>query len=141
VAIIAGWAHVTLSVRDHDVSVRWYCDVLGFEPIASEVTDQWKRTLCQHPDAGIVLVLHQNLANGGDAFDERCTGLDHLAFAVSDYDALVAWEQQLDRLGVSCTPIKDAPPRGGKVLHFRDPDHIPLELFWRPQPAPDSVAS
>jgi glyoxylase I family protein len=129
---ISGWAHVTLSVRDHDRSVRWYSDVLGFRSLASESTERWKRTLCEHPGSGTMLVLHQHLSNKGDEFDELRTGLDHVAFSVADYDALVAWQERLTSLAVPHTSIADAPPRGGKVLNFRDPDGIALELFHRP---------
>ena len=134
---IVGWAHVTLSVRDHDRSLRWYEDVLGFRPLASETTDRWHRTLCGHPESGVVLVLHQHLpATDEDRFDERRTGLDHVAFAVSEPDDLLAWQERLSSLAVQHSPVADAPPRGGKVLNFRDPDGIALELFYRPTPGP-----
>lgn len=136
---IAGWAHVTLSVRDHDRSVRWYGEVLGFQPIASQTTEQWIRTLCVHPASGTALVLHQHLSNKGEEFDERRTGLDHVAFRVADYDALAAWQDRLAELGVSHSPVTGAPPRGGSVISFRDPDGIALEVFYRPpDPSPSS---
>ncbi len=134
---IDGFAHVTLSVRDHDRSVGWYGEVLGFQPIMSETTDRWRRTGCVHPGSGTILVLHQHLANNGEGFDERRTGLDHLSFRVADYDALLAWQEQLSALGVRHSPIAEA-ARGGLVVSFRDPDGIALELFYRRQPPPES---
>jgi catechol 2,3-dioxygenase-like lactoylglutathione lyase family enzyme len=35
---IDGFAHVTLSVRDHDRSAGWYGEVPGFQPALSETT-------------------------------------------------------------------------------------------------------
>lgn len=129
---IAGWAHVTLSVRDHDRSVRWYETVLGFKPAATETTDQWTRTLCVHPGSGTILALHQNTSCNGKEFDERQPGLDHLALSVPGQAELEAWQQRLDSLSVPYTPIAGT-GRGGLVLNFRDPDGIALELFHRPQ--------
>jgi catechol 2,3-dioxygenase-like lactoylglutathione lyase family enzyme len=135
---IAGWAHVTLSVRDHDRSVGWYNEVLGFKPTATETNAQWTRTLCVHSENGTVLVLHHHLANDRTAFDEKRTGLDHVAFRVTGHDALLAWQERLTALGVSFTPITDT-GRGGLAINFRDPDGIALELFYRPQDPQDTA--
>lgn len=128
---ITGLAHVTLSVRDHDRSVRWYEEVLGFKPAATETTGRWIRRLCVHPGSGIILVLHQNLSCNGKEFDERQPGLDHLALSVPGRSDLEAWQQRLDGLGVAYSPVADA-GRGALVVNLRDPDGIPLELFHRP---------
>lgn len=132
---LSGWAHVTLSARDHDRSVGWYQEVLGFTPLASQTTEQWKRTLLDHADGGVILVLHEHLSDRSEEFDERRTGLDHMAFRVPDYESLLAWQERFESLSVAYSPIADAPPRGGKVLNFRDPDGIVLELFHRPRDA------
>jgi glyoxylase I family protein len=97
---IEGWAHVTWPVRDRDRSVGWYGEVLGFEPVLSDTTERWKRTLRVHPGSGTILVLHQHLDNSGEEFDERHTGLDHASFRVADYDALRAWQERLTTLEV-----------------------------------------
>jgi hypothetical protein len=43
-----------------------------------------------------------------------------------DRDELVAWEQKLDALGATYTPIRDM--EFGYHLNFRDPDNIALEI-------------
>lgn len=105
---MAGWAHVTLSVGDHDRSVRWYGDVLGFQPLATETTDRWRRTLCGHAESGTILVIHRHLPGSGQEFDERRTGRDHVALAVPDPEALLTWQQRLSAPAVQHSPVADA---------------------------------
>ena len=132
-----GWAHVTLSVRDHDRSVRWYREVLGFQPTATETARQWTRTLCLHPGSGMILVLQQHNSGDGAEFDEQRAGLDHLALGVSSPDALASWQERLTALGMAHSPIT-ATGRGGLAISFRDPDNIALELFYRAQDPRDT---
>lgn len=66
------------------------------------------------------------VARDGDRFDEDRTGLDHLSFSV-DSAALQIGVSVLDRLGIAHGGIKDVGT--GKLLEFRDPDGIALELF------------
>ncbi|MGI5328523.1 VOC family protein [Actinomadura nitritigenes] len=129
---ILGWAHVTLTVTDHDRSVGWYERVLGFEPTATQHRPSWVRTLCVHRDSGTVLVLQQHLSGAVERFDERRPGLDHLALGVATPAELEEWQERLAGLDVDYSPIADA-GRGGLALNFRDPDGIALELFHRPQ--------
>ncbi|MDL4820945.1 VOC family protein [Actinomadura opuntiae] len=129
---ILGWAHVTLTVTDHDRSVGWYEQVLGFEPTATQHQPSWVRTLCMHRDSSAILVLQQHLSGAVERFNERRPGLDHLALGVATRTELEEWQERLAELGVDYSPIADA-GRGGLALSFRDPDGIALELFHRPQ--------
>jgi glyoxylase I family protein len=64
-----------------------------------------------------------------DSFDEFRTGLDHFAFGVSSRAELESWIPELERRGITFSPIAETPI--GSVIVFRDPDNIQLEL-WLP---------
>jgi catechol 2,3-dioxygenase-like lactoylglutathione lyase family enzyme len=61
-----------------------------------------------------------------DRFDERAIGLDHLALRVPDQAALEAWAKHLDDVGIKHSGIQQE--IGGRLIVFRDPDNIQLEL-------------
>lgn len=124
---ITGLSHVSLSVRDRDASVRWYCDVLGFTPFHQEDGDAWVETICLHPASLTVLGVQQHRDAAGEGFDHRRTGLDHLAFAVADRAELDAWAKRFAELGIAHSPVAET--AFGPVLCFRDPDGVQLELF------------
>ena len=118
----AGINHVALTVRDLDVSQRFYCDLLGF----TQVLDTGVGRVCIDRQTGFtVALLHPEEASGDD-FSPLRTGLDHLGLAAGSRDDLVAWEQRLQAAGVDCSPIQDLPL--GHHLNFKDPDGIALEL-------------
>ena len=123
----SGFAHVGISVTDIERSTRFYTDVLGFTLLMPTDTESFKRVLLLHQPSGMFLGLVQHHASTGAPFSEANTGLDHLAFAVADRDALVGWERHLGEHGVTASPIKDE--FYGSVLSFRDPDDVQLELF------------
>ena len=118
----AGIDHASLSVTDLDQSERFYTDVLGLLRLADFGTAR----ILLHRRTSFVLALVCHDAAHGDRFTELHTGLDHLGFAVSSREELVAWERRLEVLGVRYTPIRDT--EFGAHLNFRDPDHIALEL-------------
>jgi glyoxylase I family protein len=121
---LTGVSHISLSVRDRDVSVRWYVDVLGFDVAAAMDEDRWKRSVCLD-SSGIMLSLteHQN----PKPFDYANIGVDHVSFAVSDRSMLDEWQERFTELGVVHSPVVDSPY--GSLLSFSDPDGIALELF------------
>jgi glyoxylase I family protein len=120
---ILGLSHVSLSVRDRAAARDFWVTVMGFDVVAEDASS------CFVLDRGAALAVilsdhdHQVVA----AFDERRTGLDHLALAVSDGACLRSWQQRLHRLGVAHSPIMETD--AGHHLNLRAPDDLPIELF------------
>jgi glyoxylase I family protein len=79
--------------------------------------------------AAPVLALVEHPDGADDSFDERRTGLDHLAFAVADAAAVDAWAEHLDRVGVERSEVKDGALPGSRLVVFRDPDGLQLECY------------
>jgi glyoxylase I family protein len=66
-------------------------------------------------------------------FDETVAGLDHLSFRLADIEELDDWVQRLQHWKVEYSQPADSTLRpGAKVLVFRDPDNIQLELYALP---------
>jgi glyoxylase I family protein len=128
VAPITAYHHLSLSVTDLDRSVRWYTGVLGFV-----VTDElegagFRRARLRHPDAaGLIMTLTCHADAWGEPFDERRTGLDHLAFRLPTVEDVAALGRRLAAVGAerSEVTVNDS----GARLAFRDPDRIQLEVF------------
>lgn len=126
-----GVTHISLSVRDFERSRDFYQRVLGLETLVPPFErPEYEETILALPN-GIGLCLQAHSSNSGEAFSERRTGLDHLAFEVPDRADLDAWAQRLTELDVHF----DWQPDGafGSMLVFRDPDNIQLELHTMPE--------
>ena len=126
---ITGGHHIAFTVTDVERSKAWYCDLLGMVEVFGGDDESVSFRVLAHPGSGFVIGLRQYHQQGsGDGFDEFRTGLDHLAFGVSNRGELEAWQAELERRGdVTFTPIAETPI--GSVIVFRDPDGIQLE-FW-----------
>jgi glyoxylase I family protein len=128
---IGGVHHVALTVRDVSRSTAWYQRVLGLSGLFEGGDDNVSFVVLTDSSGQLMLGLRQYREGSGDRFDEFRTGLDHLAFAVSDKAELQAWDARFAELGVDRSPIKDSP--AGQVLTLRDPDNIQLEFVAPPE--------
>jgi glyoxylase I family protein len=124
-------AHVAVTVTDLDRSTRWYTALFGSEPVLDEdeVAGGFHHTVYVL-GGGQLFGLHTHAQAASDRFDERRTGLDHVAFTCPDGRELLAWATRLDDLGIEHGEVKDA--HYGSGLSFRDPDGIALEFFAPP---------
>ncbi|ROZ93710.1 VOC family protein [Gordonia sp. OPL2] len=123
--------HVAVTVTDLESSTRWYAALFDAGPVLDE--DEESGTF-HHTvfalDGGMLFGLHTHSTAGpDDTFDERRTGLDHIAFTVGR-DELEGWTRKLDDLGIAHSGIKHA--HYGSGISFRDPDNIALEFFAPP---------
>lgn len=118
------WDHAGIKVADLDRSLRFYCDVLGFE--IQEDLDIFGRRFVFVGNENTSLEIEQG--NPGDTqMDPRFqTGQNHLAFLVDDVRGLV---KRLESEGVSIVlePLSTRPDR--IVSFIEDPDGIFLQLI------------
>jgi catechol-2,3-dioxygenase len=124
-------AHVALTVTDLDRSTQWYTALFGSGPVLDEDEERgaFHHTVYALP-RGQLFGLHTHTQPSTETFDERRTGLDHVAFACSGRDELQQWADRLNELGIFHDGIKDA--AYGSGVSFRDPDGIALEFFAPP---------
>ena len=125
-----GVTHVALTVTDLERSRPWYQALIGSPPVVDEDTGPFHHAVWLL--GGQTLVgIHQfpDLVDASP-FNERRTGLDHVAFACANRAELEQWESRLNELGIVNGGIVDAPYGSG--LSFRDPDNIALEFFAPP---------
>lgn len=125
---LAGFSHVSLSVRDRECSAEWYGTVFGFQILERLSEERFDEIITVHP-TGMVLCLQQHHQNAGEPADPVRTGADHIAFRVADRAELDRWAERLTELGVRQSPVVDRDY--GAVLCLRDPDDFQLELFFR----------
>ncbi len=121
--------HVAVTVSSLAVSVPWYTEVLGAEPVLDEDTGPFRHVVYLVGTTLFGLHGFPELVSA-EPFEERRPGLDHIAFGVADRSELEKWASRLDELGVQHGDILDA--HYGSGLSFRDPDNIALELFAPP---------
>ncbi|WP_413768132.1 VOC family protein [Rhodococcus pyridinivorans] len=123
--------HVAITVSDLAASTAWYSNLFDASPVLDE--DDESGTF-HHAvfalDGGTLFGLHTHSGSPPQgSFDERNTGLDHIAFGCTASE-LEKWRDRLDSLGIPHGDIKNA--AYGSGLSFRDPDNIALEFFAPP---------
>ncbi|MBN6035818.1 VOC family protein [Amycolatopsis sp. 195334CR] len=124
--------HLALTVTDVDRSVPWYVRVLELEEAARREDPEsgLRKVVLKSADQGFSVVLVQHPDTERPWFDERRTGLDHVAFCVGTRDELKDWEKRLAEHGVTFSSAKESRTLpGSEVVVFRDPDGIQLEVW------------
>ena len=126
-AALQGILDVALICSDYKRSKRFYSETLGL-PILAEhyraARQSWKLDL-QLPD-GSQLELFSFVGAPPRPSRPEAQGLRHLAFAVTDLDAWLAYLQQQ---GVATEPVRVDEYTGKRFTFFQDPDGLPLELY------------
>jgi lactoylglutathione lyase len=143
-----GFSHIGVCVSDLDRSLRFYCEGLGFEHIATHDLDGTYADALEVP--GVVAFKSVFLAKGpmsiellayGDPGPEgtpssrrNLLGLTHLSFWVSDVDAIAAALVAAGGTIVESTRTKstDAGGSGTSLMFCADPDGTRVELMQRP---------
>lgn len=123
--------HVAITVSDLEASTRWYSQLFGADPVLDEDEESGAFHHAVFALAGGTLFgVHTHTGSSATgSFDEKQTGLDHIAFAI-ERSELETWVSTLDGLGISHSGVRDA--SYGSGISFRDPDNIALEFFAPP---------
>lgn len=118
--------HIALSVRDIDRSADWYSRLFDLALVA-EVDSPAEMKVFALP-GGQCIDLRQDPDAMATAFSQRRVGLDHVAFACADKATLHGWHRRVQDFGANQSGLSTSP--FGWHLNLRDPDGIPLEIFF-----------
>ena len=121
--------HVAINVHDLERSERWYTEVLNFRRLGPFQGDRFQRVLLRHASGTVIGLTRHDDPAATDAFNERRTGFDHIAFQVADRSQVEAWMARFDQLGVVHSELVHTPITGSYLVVFRDPDNIQLEMY------------
>ncbi len=114
---LLGFDHVDVKVKDRLKARRFFVEQMGMDVIG-EGPDH---TYLLFGDQ--VLGLHDAGDSGGP------TGVDHLAFRVSEWTGL---RSRVGRARVVITGEKER--QDSRSLYLRGPEGLRIELIWRPDP-------
>ena len=123
-----GVLEACLYAPDLDAAARFYTEVLGLEPFAS---DSGRHVFFRTGSENVFLLFNpartrEAAGNGILVPPHGATGAGHVAFAVSEAD-LSAWRARLAEAGVAIE-AEVVWPRGGRSIYVRDPAGNSVEL-------------
>ena len=119
--------HTAIICSDYEASKAFYTEVLGLSILSEtfrEARNSYKLDLALNETYLIELFSFPN-PPARPSRPEAC-GLRHLAFAVSDMEAMIA---HLNEKGVTTEAIRTDDLTGKRFTFFADPDGLPLELY------------
>jgi catechol 2,3-dioxygenase-like lactoylglutathione lyase family enzyme len=125
---LTGFHHLSLTVRDLDLSTAWYEALFDLETVMDEPGDERRARVYRLRDTEVMLGLTEHRSHDGVAFRPDRTGLDHAAFSVAGREDVDAWVERLDAVGIEHSGRIDIPL--GAILNFADPDGIQLSIFY-----------
>ncbi len=128
---VLAYHHLSLSVSDLGKSTDWYQQVLGLDVAAEIVGDGFRRTRLRAAGSGVTLTLTAHDNQSGEPFDERRSGMDHVALTVGTAEDVNALKERFDQLGVVASEVKSS-TTGTALITLRDPDNIQIEVFGGP---------
>lgn len=117
--------HVAIIVSDYEKSRDFYVNKLGFRIIRENYRDDrddYKLDL-QLDDLELEIFGVKNPPKR-PSYPEAC-GLRHIAFYVESVEDTV---KELEKMGISCEPVRTDSYTGKKMTFFADPDGLPLEI-------------
>lgn len=118
--------HVSINVFDIDRSIDFYTRILGFNQLQTVDCGEFDITYIALPDGSRLELFYYHARNQAIQRHESEVGLRHLAFEAED---IAAHEERLRAEGVEITlPTCELPDLGVRVLLFRDPNDVTLEL-------------
>ena len=133
VPAVTGLQHLGLTVRDIAASEAWYTRVLGLVRVFVEPhpAGGGYAVVMTRPGTGLFVGLDYHPGADREMFSPLRTGLDHLALQIASREDIDEWITHLDAAGVEHGAVSEsAEPAPHALVVFRDPDGIPIELFW-----------
>lgn len=119
--------HIALIAADYAASKRFYTEVLGLTVIREVYrAERQSYKLDLALNGHYIIELFSFPAPPARLTRPEAAGLRHLAFAVSDLDATVAW---LDQHHVASEPIRTDEFTGRRFTFIQDPDGLPVEFY------------
>lgn len=119
--------HIAIICSNYPQSKDFYVNLLGFTIIQEtyrKERDSYKLDLRVGECDQIELFSFPNPPQRPST-PEAC-GLRHLSFEVENLDATVS---QLEAKGIAVEPIRLDELTGKRFTFFKDPDHLPLEIY------------
>jgi glyoxylase I family protein len=125
--IIERLHHIAIICADYEKSKHFYTTILGFnieQEIYRAERDSYKLDLSLN---GQYLIELFSFPNPPDRPSRpEATGLRHIAFAVKDIEAAVAF---LNGQHVLTEPVRTDAFTNKKFTFFSDPDNLPIEIY------------
>lgn len=119
--------HIAIIASDYRKSLDFYTNVLGFELLSEHFrkeSNSIKADLALNGTYVLELFCFPDPPKRVSQ-PEAC-GLRHLAFEVDSLEACIT---QLNTLGIAHENIRTDPYTGQRFMFFKDPDHLPIELY------------